>query len=205
MKAAIIDTGCANVRSMETALSRAGLDTFTARRVRDVVETGFVVLPGVGSFGSALERLQAQGLADAVRNRIAAGAPTLSVCVGLQLLGSGSEESPDARGLAVVAARAERFAPDERVPHMGWNLVRSDWLPQGYAYFANSYRFGDEAIEDLRGRGWQVATTQHGGEFVAAMRRGKVLACQFHPELSGAWGERLLRDWIECGKEAAAC
>jgi imidazole glycerol phosphate synthase glutamine amidotransferase subunit len=205
MKAAIIDTGCANVRSMETALQRAGLETFTARTDRDVIESQFVVLPGVGSFGSALEMLEAQGMADAVRSRIASGAPTLSVCVGLQLLGSGSEESPDARGLGVFGARAERFAPDERVPHMGWNLVRSGWLPEGHAYFANSYRFGNDAVEELRNEGWQIATTWHGGEFVAAMRRGKVLACQFHPELSGSWGEKLLRDWIECGREAAAC
>ncbi|MBI1849965.1 MAG: imidazole glycerol phosphate synthase subunit HisH [Planctomycetes bacterium] len=155
-----------------------------------------VVLPGVGAFAAAMLELDATGVASALADRVRAGRATLAVCLGLQLLGEASEESPGARGLGVLAGTARRFPESVRVPQMGWNRVEPDAgcrvLTAGDAYFANSYRLVDAP------RGWLVATSDHGGRFVAALERGRVLACQFHPELSGAWGLDLLRRWLTC-------
>ena len=126
-------------------------------------------------------------------DRITEGRPTLAVCVGMQVLAASSEESPG-RGLGVVAGRIRRFSGGIRVPQLGWNRVDPDpgcrFVTPGWAYFANSYRF------DTLPEGWSGATSEHGGSFVAAMERGDVLACQFHPELSGPWGLRLLERWV---------
>jgi glutamine amidotransferase len=86
---------------------------------------------------------------------------------------------------------------------MGWNRVRSEDFGDGYAYFANSYRFGEPAGVAFEEKGWRVAWSDHGGRFVAAAARGNVLACQFHPELSGSWGTQLLRSWV--AREVVKC
>ena len=107
------------------------------------------------------------------------------------------------RGLGLLPARATRFSRGVRVPQLGWNLVRPRpgcrLLQEGHAYFANSYKL--DAVPD----GWQGALAEHGGAFVAAVERGAVLACQFHPELSGAWGLALLRRWLDLAAGGAAC
>jgi imidazoleglycerol phosphate synthase glutamine amidotransferase subunit HisH len=117
----------------------------------------------------------------------------------MQLLGASSEETPGVAGLGIVDVGATRFPAGVTVPHFGWNTVDPEsgfgGCERGYAYFANSYRF--ELGADDAPEGWAVATSDHGGRFIAAMRRGAVLACQFHPELSGAWGAALIRGWAE--------
>lgn len=196
MNAFVVDTGCANERSVRSALERVGL---TCAPVEDPeqVECGeFVVLPGVGSFRTAMQRIEEQDLAPALQRRIEQGAPTLAICVGLQLLTAGSEESPGESGLGIIGATVRRFSAQVRTPHMGWNSIESSWLEPGFAYFANSYRLGAEFLESPAASGWDVATTNHDGRFVAALRREGVLACQFHPELSGAWGLSLLSSWV---------
>lgn len=203
MRAALIDTGCANLPSVESALRRIGLQPRIATSGAAVLDAPVAVLPGVGSFGAAAGRLRAQDLESAIVERIANDRSTLAICVGLQLLAVGSEESPDAAGIGILPARVGRFGNAARVPHMGWNRVEGDWLENGYAYFANSYRIGSEARTDLEDTGWQVAVTNHGEPFVAAVQRGNVLACQFHPELSGNWGDALLRTWAR--REVASC
>ena len=131
--------------------------------------------------------------------RVESGRPTLAICLGLQLLVDASDEAPGQPGLGVISGRVGRFPSGVKVPQLGWNRVMAEpscrLLGSGTAYFANSYRL--EGIPE----GWSAATSEHGGTFVAGLERGAVLACQFHPELSGEWGEGVLRRWIE----ASAC
>jgi imidazole glycerol phosphate synthase glutamine amidotransferase subunit len=150
-----------------------------------------------------MENLERTGLVAALRERIEAGRPTLAVCLGLQLLAEGSEESPGVAGLGVLPVRAERFpAGALRVPHLGWNRIVPDreggLLDEGYAYFAHTFRVTDVPA------GWTAARCEYGAPFVAALERGAVLACQFHPELSGAFGRDLLRRWLAQSPEESA-
>ena len=194
---AIVPTGAANMASVVAAFDRLGAYPSITARPEDVERCDHVVIPGVGSFGSALGEVERAGLRDVLRQRVTEGRPTLAICVGMQLLASGSEESPGAEGLGVVEDAVCRFPDDVRVPQLGWNQVvagpETRLLSDGWAYFANSFR-----VESVP-QGWAAATADHGGPFVAAMERGDVLACQFHPELSGEWGRRLLHGWLASG------
>jgi len=191
----IVPTGSANLASVRTAFQRLGANCDLATDAASIAQAERLVLPGVGSFAAAMSRLEADGLVEAIVTRIADGRPVLAVCVGLQILCAASGESPGARGLGVVRKSVMSFTGDVRSPQMGWNRVTPDpgcrRLREGYAYFANSYRLGDAPV------GASVAWSEHGGPFVAAFERGSLLACQFHPELSGAWGLELLRRWLE--------
>ena len=153
-----------------------------------------VVLPGVGSFASGMAMLREHGLVEPLRDRIIAHRPTLAVCLGHQLLFEGSEEAPGVEGLGVAGGIVRRFPSSVRVPQLGWNRVEPSascaLLRRGEAYFANSFR------AESPPEGFVVAMSEHGGAFVAAMEAGPVLTCQFHPELSGTWGQRLLQDWV---------
>ncbi len=195
----VISTGTANTASVVAALERTGCRVELSRDPNTAATAGRLVLPGVGSFAPVASGLAELGLTAPLRERIADGRPTLAICLGLQLLATASEEDPDVPGLGLVPATVTRFATGLRVPHMGWNRVRADagcrLLEDGAAYFANSYKLDD--VPD----GWLAATAEHGGGFVAAMERRAVLACQFHPELSGPWGQALLERWLE----AAPC
>lgn len=190
----IVPTGTANIASVKAAFRRLGAEPVVAEDPDRVRKADRVMLPGVGAFGSSLRRLLEHGLAAALHERIAADRPTIAICVGHQLLFAESEESPGITGLGMVAATVTRFPADVRVPQFGWNRVQPgegcNLLEEGWAYFANSYRA-------VAAPGWKVATSEHGGPFVAAMERGNVLGCQFHPELSGAYGEALLSRWLE--------
>lgn len=194
----ILRTGAANVASVAAAFGRANRRPVLTTDPADVAGADAVVLPGVGAFGAVagvLDRLQ---LRAPLRERIAAGRPTLAVCLGLQLLAEASDESPGAAGLGVLPATVRRLPAGVRVPHLGWNRVRVDegcrMLTDGAAYFANSYAL--DAVPD----GWCGAAFEHGGTWVAALERGAVLACQFHPELSGDWGQALLGRWLEVAR-----
>ncbi len=191
----IVPTGTANTASILAGFRRLGGDPAIARSPDDVASADHVVLPGVGSFGAAMVEVDRVGMRDALQERLSEGRPTLAVCVGMQLLAEVSEESNGARGLGHIDRHVGRFSDDVRVPQLGWNQVQAGkgcrFVTDGWAYFANSYR-----IEDLPA-GWAGAVTDYGGEFVAAMEHGDVLACQFHPELSGAWGSGILAAWVE--------
>lgn len=192
----LVRTGVANVASIQAAFSRLRTTTRFASCAAEVEDADAVVLPGVGAFGAAMSGLQESGLADVLRERITAGRKTLAVCLGLQLLCRRSEESPSVAGLAVLDVDVTRFeaARGVLVPQLGWNQIQSGpearLLESGVVYFANSYRLTEVP------RGWQAAMADHGGPFVAAVERGPVLACQFHPELSGAFGLALLSRWL---------
>lgn len=191
----IVPTGTANLASVTAGITRAGGRVELVRDAGRIADAERVVLPGVGALAAARRQLDADGLADALRERVLAGRPTLAVCLGLQLLGLESEESPGTPGLGAVATRAERFPDTVMVPQMGWNRIEPDpgcrYLQPGYAYFANSYRL-TAAPEP-----WRVAWSEHGGRFAAAIEYDEVLACQFHPELSGEWGAALLERWVK--------
>lgn len=190
----LISTGTANLASVLTGLGRVGVRARLASGPDDISGADRVVLPGVGSFGAAMVAIDAQGLRTALVDYVSAGRPLLAICLGMQLLCSASEESPGVTGLGLIDGRAERITAGVRVPQLGWNRVTprdgSELIRPGWAYYANSYRLS--RIPD----GWTGATSRYGGTLVAAMERGTQLACQFHPELSGSWGTRLLARWV---------
>lgn len=193
----VVATGVANLASVRAALARLGCEAQATRCAQTVRDAAAVVLPGVGAFGVAAENLAAAGLVEALRARVRSDRPLLAICLGMQLLTEGSEESAGVEGLGVVPGRVERFRrePNLRVPQFGWNRVerarRGGLLGEtGHAYFANSYRLGTAPA------GWDVAWAEHGGRFVAALERGAILACQFHPELSSQFGHRLMGRWL---------
>lgn len=193
----LVDTGVANIASLVAAFGRLGLKARLSLDDRRVREAEALVLPGVGAFAAGMARLREAGLVEALRARVVEDRPTLAVCLGLQLLCSFSEESPGVDGLDVVPARVTRFQDSCRVPQFGWNRVTpgegARLVLPGFAYFANSYRVAEPPP------GFGVSTSEHGGPFVAALERGALLACQFHPELSGAWGQDLLLRWLQRG------
>lgn len=203
----VVATGAANLASVAAAFARLGVTPRISSSADDVEAAPLVVLPGVGAFGPAMERLRAGKLDRVLRERIEQERPLLAICLGMQLLCQASEESPGAEGLGVIAGTVQRLAPVEssavfRVPQMGWNHIASagpgQLLEPACVYFANSFCL--RRVPE----GWHAAMGEYGGSFVAAIERGPVLACQFHPELSGAAGARLLSKWLAVGREAVA-
>jgi imidazole glycerol phosphate synthase glutamine amidotransferase subunit len=190
----ILPTGTANLASVRAAFKKLGADTRLADAPDMIGKAERVVLPGVGTFGATMAGLRQAGFDQAIAARVEAGAPTLTMCVGLQVLFESSDESPEVEGLGVVDGKVGRFHDDVRVPQFGWNRILpeagSRYLESGYGYFANSFRV-------CAAPGCRVATAHHGEPFVAAFERGDVVACQFHPELSGAFGHRLMQRWLE--------
>jgi imidazole glycerol phosphate synthase glutamine amidotransferase subunit len=191
---AVVPPGTANLASVRAALTRLGARPRLAEDAAMIADATHVVLPGVGSFGAAMAGLCEAGLDAALAARVRAGRATLAMCVGLQVLFEASDESSHATGLGVLPGRVGRFSGSVRVPQFGWNLIAPEpgcrFVAPGYAYFANSFRV-------LEAPGCAVATAEHGGPFVAALERGHVLACQFHPELSGTYGHSLIARWLE--------
>jgi imidazole glycerol phosphate synthase glutamine amidotransferase subunit len=190
----IVPTGVANIASVRAAWVRIGAEPVVSDDPDVVRSAAYAMLPGVGAFGPAMAALADKGLDDALRVRIEADLPTICICVGHQLLFESSEESPGIAGLGIIEAHIGRFSDDVRVPQFGWNEVEAqpgcELLQDGYAYFANSYRA-------LAAPGCYVALADHDGLFVAGLEMGNLLACQFHPELSGAYGRALMTRFLE--------
>ncbi|MFZ0013414.1 MAG: imidazole glycerol phosphate synthase subunit HisH [Acidimicrobiia bacterium] len=197
MRLVVVPTGTANIASLTAGFRRLGAEPALAGSAEDVATADHVVLPGVGAFGAAIDAVDRAGYRDVLRGRIADGVSTLAVCVGMQLLSGKSEESEGVAGLGLVGEPVTRFPEVVRAPQFGWNEVSAQpgcrFVSDGWAYFANSFRLVSVP------QGWVGATTDHGGSFVSAMERGDVLACQFHPELSGPWGSEVLERWLEGG------
>ena len=198
----IVQTGVANTASVVAALKRLEREVLVTQEKAELEQAQLLILPGVGSFGEAMATLRQHGLVETLRERVINGNPTLSFCVGLQILAKSSEESPGEEGLAVFPEAIKRFPDTVAVPQFGWNEIKasenSSLIQDGYAYFANSYRLTECP------QGWQPSFSEHGGKFIAALEREHVLACQFHPELSGPWGQQLIARWLS-SSEATLC
>lgn len=196
---AVVDYGMGNLASVVKALERSGADARVTARPADLRAAQGVVLPGVGAFRDAAERLDREGLGDVVLERIAAGVPFLGVCLGLQLLFESSGEGGRWPGLGVFGGTVERLETTLKVPHIGWNDLQwtsageemAAGLPQGVAvYFVHSFaaRPADPSLV--------AATTDYGGPVVAAVARENVWAVQFHPEKSSRAGLHLLAGFV---------
>jgi len=199
----VIRTGSANMASVVSSLKKVDAAVRVVRNPEEVYSASHVVLPGVGAIGHAMQQLLSSGMVEPLIQRLQARKPTLAICLGLHLLCAGSEEDPNTSGLGIIADSVTRFPPSVRVPQLGWNRVQPDadcsLMHSGHAFFANSYRLRNKP------EGWAVAWADHGGSFVSALENGGILACQFHPELSGVWGLSLIRRWLDsCSRKGGA-
>nr|VFK42998.1 MAG: glutamine amidotransferase / cyclase [Candidatus Kentron sp. TC]VFK57256.1 MAG: glutamine amidotransferase / cyclase [Candidatus Kentron sp. TC] len=196
----LLDYGAGNVRSVRNAIKALG---FTLRDVRspdDIRHAERLIFPGVGAFGSAIRRLRADGYLEPLREYLHSDKPFLGICIGLQALFEGSEESPGVSGLGIIPGWIRRFPNDAlAVPQIGWNgirLVKPSALFADYEgeklYFVHSYR----ALAEPANGDWVLTTTDYGSRFVSAVQRGNVAAVQFHPEKSGAAGLSILRNFL---------
>ncbi len=192
----LIDYGVGNVRSLRNAIGRLGYGLTDITRPGDILKAERLIFPGVGSFGAAMQRLHSLGYMEPLKEYLGADRPFLGICIGLQCLFEGSEESPGVAGLGLIPGTIRRFdAGGLPVPHMGWNGIRPQRdspLFNGYRgeqlYFVHSYR----AVRSPANAHWSLACTDYGGEFLSAVQKGKVAAVQFHPEKSGEAGLGLL-------------
>lgn len=203
----IVRTGVANLASVVAAFHRLGATTTLTLDPELVASADRVMLPGVGAFGAGMAALGGReaGLGAALVSRFSSDRPTMAICLGLQLLAASSDETPGISGLSIFeGSHVARFGGEDpgtglplKIPQLGWNKVRpgagARLLEPGYAYFANSFRLASAPS------GWVAAMSDYGGPFVAALERGPHLACQFHPELSGPWGQALISRWLEGG------
>jgi glutamine amidotransferase len=199
VKVVLADYGAGNLRSVCSALARAGAEPVVSENPAEVERAPLVVVAGVGNTGSAARGLRERGLVQALRARVDAGRPVLGICVGMQLLFGDSEEG--GAGLGIFAGRVERLHA-RRVPHMGWNELRVradspllDGLHGRDVYFAHS--FACVPAEPVA-----VAEVDHDGAVVAAVQRDAVAGVQFHPERSGASGALLLRNVLRWSSAA---
>jgi imidazole glycerol phosphate synthase glutamine amidotransferase subunit len=190
----IVNSGVANLASVSSAFARLGANAVVTGDADTVRRARRLVLPGVGAFGAGMSALRAGGLDRAILDVAGAGTPVLAVCLGLQLLSEGSDETPGVSGLGLIRGVCRRLPAHVRVPHLGWNAVvpgdSCTFISDMEAAFAHSYALLEPPAD------WAAARTRHGVAFVAALERGAVLACQFHPELSGASGLDLLDRWL---------
>ena len=195
MKVLVVGTGTANTASVLAGLRRIGAEPELSHDCDALRKASHVVLPGVGAFAAAQSKLVEHGLVQMLQERVNSDHATMGICLGLQLLCESSEESPGVAGLSLIPGHITRFPETVRVPQLGWNKVspspECQLLVEGYAYFANSYRLLDSP------EGWGHALTEHAEDFVSAFERGHILACQFHPELSGKYGLELMKRWLK--------
>ena len=201
---AIIDYDAGNVKSVEKALQFLGKETILTRDPEKILAADRVILPGVGAFGDAMQKLRDYGLVEVIRAVTEKGTPFLGICLGLQLLFESSEESPGVPGLGILKGKILRI-PDGvgadgkplKIPHIGWNSLDfpgkgrlfEGISPQLYVYFVHSYYL--KAEEDI-----VTARTEYGVSIDASVEKGNVFACQFHPEKSSETGLSILRNFI---------
>ena len=202
---AIIDYDAGNLKSVEKALKYLGQDVIVSRDSSEILQADKVILPGVGSFGDAMNNLDHFNLVDTIKKVAEKDTPFLGICLGLQLLFEKSDETPGAEGLGILKGEILRIPPKEglKIPHMGWNQLHKtqNHLLLKYVhenedvYFVHSY-MAHVSDENL------VAYSDYGSTKVTALvQNGNVMGCQFHPEKSGKVGQNILRafkEMVEC-------
>jgi glutamine amidotransferase len=200
MRVAIADYGAGNLRSLSSALSRAGVDPVVTTDALVVREAPLAVIAGVGHVRAASAGLARHGLDEALRGRMDSGRPLAGICVGMQLLFGESDEG--GRGLGLLDGPVRRLHA-RRVPHMGWNALATtqpsaivDGLDGADVYFAHSYA-AEPVDPDVA-----VATVEHDGTIVAAVQSAAVAGVQFHPERSAQAGARLLLNLVRWSRSA---
>lgn len=197
----LLDYGAGNVRSVRNAIKKIGYSVQDVKSSADILQAERLIFPGVGSYGSVMERLRRDGFVEPLIERIRSDKPFLGICVALQALFEGSEESPGVAGLSVLKGQVKRFKESElSVPQIGWNslnLHKESPLFDSYndekLYFVHSYR----ATLMEEDREWLLATTNYGEEFVSGVELGNVAAFQFHPEKSGKVGLTILEKYLQ--------
>lgn len=189
-----------NLRSATKALEVLGARVQVAESAEQAHGADAVVLPGVGHFGPAMERIREQGLDTVAVAAAAEGVPLLGICLGLQLLLDESEESPGVRGLGLIPGSARRVVTDRKLPQIGWNRVHwhatSALVPPETEASASTYYFVHSYAAVPADLDHVLGTVDYGGEFVAAVQAGHVAGVQFHPEKSSRAGLALLRRWL---------
>ena len=197
---AIIDYDAGNLRSVEKALQALGEETVITRDRDEILSADRVILPGVGAFGDAMEKLHQYGLVEIIRQVVQNGTPFLGICLGLQLLFEESEESQGVPGLGILKGKIRRIpnTPGLKIPHMGWNSLTlrpetrlfSGLGEEPYVYFVHSYYLEAADPEIV------AASADYGVVIHAAVETGNVFACQFHPEKSSDTGLQILKNFI---------
>lgn len=201
---AIIDYDAGNIKSVEKAFQFLGEEVVLTRDRNVILNADGVVLPGVGAFGDAMEKLHRYGLAAVIHEAVEKKIPFLGICLGLQLIFERSDESPGVEGLGLLKGEILHI-PEEsglKIPHIGWNSLK--FLGKGrlfggleesaYVYFVHSYylKAEDEGIV--------TAVTEYGTTIHASVEQGNLFACQFHPEKSSDTGLKILRNFISVTK-----
>ncbi len=196
---AIIDYDAGNLKSVEKALLYLGEDCRVTSDAQEILGADRVILPGVGAFGDAMDRLLGSGLDEVIREVVKKGTPFLGICLGLQLMFESSSEAPGAQGLSLLPGKVVAFPKKEgyKIPHMGWNSLeirRGTRLFQGvgenpYVYFVHSFYLEAGREGDV------AATTQYITKVDASVERGNLFGCQFHPEKSGEIGLQILKNF----------
>lgn len=203
---AIIDYGVGNLFSLTASLKHLGAETKVTNRKEDIIAADRLILPGVGAFEDAVEKLKATGLVDTIMEEVAKGKPLLGICLGMQLLFEESHEYGVHQGLGfikgVVASIDEEFGrariTDLKVPHIGWNVLNFaadeplfKYIQQGdCVYYVHSF-YGRDCEESV------IASSMYGIKITGAVRNGSVYGTQFHPEKSGSVGLAILKAFME--------
>ena len=204
---AIIDYDAGNIKSVEKALLFLGENACVTREKEKILGADKVILPGVGSFGRAMEKIRSYGLEDVIKETIDKGTPFLGICLGLQLLFERSEESAGVKGLGILKGEILRIPEKDggKVPQIGWNSLRypnrgrlfEGILEDAYVYFVHSYYLKAEE------EGIVTATTEYNTLIHASVEKDNVFACQFHPEKSSIVGLGILRNFIQIQGEGS--
>ena len=198
---AIIDYDAGNLKSVEKALLYLGQDVLVTRDREKILSADKVILPGVGNFGDAMEKLKGYGLEEVIRETARQGKPFLGICLGLQLLFERSAEAPSVEGLGILKGEILRIPDREdlKVPHIGWNSLKlqnqgrlfAGLEEEPYVYFVHSYYLKAADPQIVK------AVTEYGVRIDASVESGNVFACQFHPEKSSRTGLKILKNFAE--------